>query len=249
MAGSSALSGFSLLFSGAARPDPAALTHLLQVDPQAARTFAISYYPDPSEGWLELLSHGLTYELGGLAPAPGGEAPEVVHCYGFAPQAPVPQGEWIGLMPGRHLSGGQNLQPVVRSMAAIVLSLLALEGVRGVSWGPARTLLAPDYVRRAFGAWLEGGAFPALGLTALARDDSGAMLSEGLSFFTGQEVRIDPILAENPVAAGKIAIRLIHSLVGGWEVKTPVEITGPQGERLGVAPAANGRVLQVWRAH
>jgi len=243
------LSGFGLLFPGGSRPDAPAIARLLQSDPQAARAFAIAHRPDPEEGWLELLSHGLTFELAGLAPAPGGEAPELAHRYGFAPQSALPEGEWLSLTAGRHLSGGRNLQPVVRSMAAILLGLLALDGLLAVAWGPARTVLAPDYARRALGAWLAGGAFPALGLTALVRDESGAMLSEGLGFFTGQELRIDPILAQNPATAGKIAIRLIHSLVDGWKVEAPVEIAGPQGERLGVEPAANGRILQVWRAH
>ena len=197
---------------------------------------------------MELLSHGLTFDLAGLGPVPA-RAPELAHRYGFAMPTPVLSGEWVSLVPGRHLSGGGHLLPVVRSMADIVLGLLGLDGVMAVAWGPARTAMAPDYARRALGAWLSGGAFPALGLTALVRDEAGAMLTEGLGFFTGQELRIDPILAENPATAGKIAIRLIHSLVGGWQVRSPVEIAGPQGERLGVEPAANGRVLQVWRAH
>jgi hypothetical protein len=73
------------------------------------------------------------------------------------------------------------------------------------------------------------------------------MVSEGLGFFTGQELQIDPILARNPAAAGKVAVRLIHSLVDGWQVQSPVEIAGPDGDRLGVEPSANGRTLRIWR--
>lgn len=159
----------------------------------------------------------------------------------------MPAGEWLALGTGQHLAGGENLLPVVRAMAGVVQALLALPGASAVAWGPARSVLSPEYFRRAVGAWLAGGAFPALGLTALVKDASGAMNSEGLSFFTGQELRIDPILASNPAAAGKIAIRLIHSLVSGWSVPSPTEIAGPSGEVLGVEPTGNGRILRVWK--
>jgi hypothetical protein len=241
------LSGFSLLFPVDGRPDCAAIARLLHSNPQAARSFSISHLPDSSEGWLELLANGLTFDLAGLAPAPARPAPPLAHSYGFAGPSSVPAGEWISIAAGQHLVGGQNLVPVVRGMAAVVLALLELSGAAAVAWGPARSVLSPDYFRRAVGAWLGGGAFPALGLTALLRDPSGAMISEGLGFFTAQELRIDPILARNPASAGKIAIRLIHSLVSGWSVSSPTEIVGPSGERLGVEPTANGRILRVWQ--
>jgi hypothetical protein len=39
--------------------------------------------------------------------------------------------------------------------------------------------------------------------------------------------------AKQPGLAGKIAVRLIHSLVGGWKVVEPVEVEGPEGDILG----------------
>ena len=244
----SPLSGFSVLFSAGARPDLAVLDALLRADADVARAFSISHRPDEA-GWVEVLANGLTFDLRGLSPEQGVAAPVLAHAYGFPAIEAVPAGEWIDITVGRHLSGGHNLVPVVRAMASVALALLAVPGVAAVAWRPARTVLSPDYFRRAVGAWLGGGAFPALGMTALVRDPSGAMVSEGLTFFTGQELRIDPIVARNPATAGKIAIRLIHSLVSGWSVPSAAEIAGPDGERLGVEPTDSGRVLRVWKAH
>jgi len=243
------LSGFSLLFPVGGRPDCAIVAQLPQNSPAAAQTYSVSYQPEPQAGWLELLANGLTYDLTGLAPAAPAFAPPIAHAYGFPSASAVPEGEWLAINAGQHLVGGQNLLPVVRAMAAIAQALLALPSATAIAWGPARSVLSPDYFRRAVGAWLGGGAFPALGLAALTRDPSGAMLSEGLSFFTGQELRIDPIVARDPASAGKIAIRLIHSLVSGWSVESPTEIAGPSGERLGIEPTANGRILRVWQTH
>ncbi|KAH2819199.1 hypothetical protein KXV85_003561, partial [Aspergillus fumigatus] len=44
--------------------------------------------------------------------------------------------------------------------------------------------------------------------------------------------------------AGKIALRLIHSLVEGWRVDGPVEVQGPDGEMLGVYPEEGGKILR-----
>jgi hypothetical protein len=245
----SSFSGFSLIFDPGFRPDATTIAQHLAKDSDAAKAFTISFTPNPPQDWVELLSHGLTFDLTGLAPGEGKTLPDIAHAYGLAQSITqaITQGESVTIAPGRHLSGGQNLLPVVRAMADIALGLSRLPGLQAICWGAAQTALSPDYFRRAIGAWLDGGAFPALGLTALVRDPSGAMLSHGLSFFTGQELRIDPILARNPAAAGKIAIRLIHSLVSGWTVQSPEEIAGPEGQRLGVEPSANGREIRVWQ--
>jgi hypothetical protein len=81
-------------------------------------------------------------------------------CLWFALCRSLPEGEWISLLPGQHLSGGQNLVPVVRAMAAAALALAGLPGVAAVAWGPARTVLSPEYFRRCVGAWLAVGPFP-----------------------------------------------------------------------------------------
>lgn len=242
--------GFSLLFPVALRPgaaDVAGLARESRHTSSSGNAFAISHRPPDAEGWVELLAHGLTFDLVGLAPADPAPVPQIAHAYGLPAADSLPEGEWISLLPGQHLSGGQNLVPVVRAMAAAALALAGLPGVAAVAWGPGRTVLSPEYFRRSVGGWLAGGAFPALGLTALLRDENGAIVSEGLGFFTGQELRVDPILARSPAAAAKIAVRLIHSLVDGWQVQSPVEIAGPDGDRLGVEPSANGRTLRIWR--
>jgi hypothetical protein len=251
MTGSDASSsGFSLIFAPGKRPSVNDIADLLTRDADAARAFAITHRPAASEGWVELLANGLTFDVSGLSPTMPAVMPDIRHRYGFPPNAPTDiAGQSIEISPGDHLSGGKNLVPVVRGMAGVVVALLGLPGVLAVVWGPSQTIMPIDYFRRAIGAWLAGGAFPALGLTALTRDPSGAIVSEGLRFFTGQELRIEPIVAKDPAAAGKVAIRLIHSLIGGWAVQSPVEFAGPDGERLCVEPTGNGRFLRVWRTH
>ena len=53
---------------------------------------------------------------------------------------------------------------------------------------PARTAIEPELFVRSVDAWLGGGAFPALGLVALTDTPEGGLISEGLTFFAGQEI-------------------------------------------------------------
>jgi hypothetical protein len=73
------------------------------------------------------------------------------------------------------------------------------------------------------------------------------MQSEGLALFTGQELRIEPELAEDKAAAAKIAVRLIDLLVAEGTLAAPRRIAGADGSPLRLEPSANGRFVRVWR--
>ena len=242
--GGNSPSGLSLIFGAGHRPNADDVARLAEHG--GARAFSISHRPGTYDGWLELLVHGLTFDLVGLAPAACAPPAAVAHHYGFADGA-VPAGEAIWLRPGAHLSGGENLLPVVRAAAALGAALAGLPGGSALVWHPARTAVEPGWFRRTVDEWLAGGGFPALGLTALVRENDGAVRSEGLAFFTGQELRLEMPGGSDSSRSGKIAVRLIHTLVEDGAVLSGVEFQGPDGERLRAEPADNGRVLRVWQ--
>ena len=93
--------------------------------------------------------------------------------------------------------------------------------------------------------WLALGS--ALLSAALVLGEDGAFRSEGLAFLLGQELRLDSLADGDSARDGKIAARLIHTLVEEGAVLEPAEFTGPGGERLRAQPTDNGRVLRVWQ--
>ncbi len=182
----------------------------------------------------------------GLAPAPAEVFPAIRHRYGL-PEGGDGEYQAIGLYAGAHLGESANLLPVVRVMTGLAVALFALPQARAVVWHPAGTAIEAGQFKQAIDAWLAGGAFPALGLTALVREGDGAMRSEGLAFFTGQELRVEPTCGETLGDLGKIAVRLVHRLVDSEPVQSRQNITGPNGERLLAEPREGGRVVRVWR--
>ncbi|MDE1915996.1 MAG: hypothetical protein KGJ57_08030 [Sphingomonadales bacterium] len=237
--------GLALLFEPRTRPT---LHDIAAVLAQGAGTdggIAISHRPDPRDGWVELLCRGLTFDLAGLAPGQGEPWPEVAYDYDLPGACDVMQGEVLTLTVGQHLAGGGHLLPVVRAQMEVALGLLALPGLRAVVWQPAAIAMSAGHFSRVLSPWLNGGPFPALGLTYLTRSADGTMVSHGLSFFTGQELSLAPMPGRADADLGKLAVRLIHKLVDSAPIETPCDIIGPDGEVLFIEPVENGHRLRV----
>ena len=242
--------GLTLLFpvvgeAGApGRPDADAVSAM------AARSgaivpFSVSHRPADHPYWIELLALGLTFDLRGLAPGIGAHVTKPGHAFGL-PLDEVSGLEAVVLRPGPHLASAGALIPVVRTMAALGCELAALPGLRGIGWEPGGTVMAPDYFRRTVGAWLDGGAFPALGLTALSRSPQGAMRSVGLNFFLGHELELAPLAGESAADTARTAVRLIHDLVENGTY-SPGDHHGPQGEILHCSFNTDLTLLQIRR--
>ena len=194
-----------------------------------------------------LLANGLTFDVTGLAPQPPIEVPVSVHSFGMAPGKDIARFQAVMIEPGPHLAAGGAMFPVVRTMAMIAAHLAQLEGVQAVAWHPARAVSEADYFRRSVLRWIEGGAFPGLGLTALVPTSAGGLQSEGLALFTGQELRLRADVAADRAEGAKIALRLLSWLVEHGRITESFSFTGPAGETLLLEPVDNFGIVEVWR--
>lgn len=157
----------------------------------------------------------------------------------------MPAGEVVALTTGPHLAGGAALMPVLRGLAALGARLAKLPGVKAVVWTPASAWVAPDLFCRAVAEWLVGGAFPSLVLVALEREPNGAMISRGLDYLTGQELRFEPDKRIQTAAMARLAVRLIHELVQLGPLREERDFVGPAGEHLLAVPVRNGTQVRV----
>ena len=137
--------------------------------------------------------------------------------------------------------------PVVRSLAWLAARLADLPGARAVAWHPARNWCEAAHFRDSVLRWIEGGVFPGLGLASLVPAPDGGLQSQGLALFTGQELRLEPELAEDRAAGAKIALRLMHWLVEHGRLDAPERLPGPDGQTLRLEPSENARFVRVWR--
>ncbi|MDC8753178.1 hypothetical protein OIK40_00820 [Erythrobacter sp. sf7] len=220
---------------------------LVAADGEHLRTTKAASGP-PDELWLELLREGLTFDLRGLAPGAACPAPEIAHRLDLAPIAGNVAFESLVIAPGPHLSGGERSMPVLKGMLALARDLTQhFDDLQAVYWEPSRSAIGRRFFESVVTAWLEGGAFPALGLTAFEEAPDGALQTVGLDLWIDQELRIEPPLATDKVAGTRLGVRLINHLVIVGGLDQSERIMAPDGTRLVMQASRNSQFIRVRR--
>jgi hypothetical protein len=200
------------------------------------------------EMWLELLRDGLTFDLRGLAPGPCSVAPPIIHRFDFAPGEGEHQLEALAILPGPHLAGGERSMPVMKAMLALARDLTQhFPDLLAIHWAPSHSAIGRRFFESVITAWLDGGAFPALGLTAFEETHDGALQSIGLADWIGQEVRIEPPLTNDKIAATRLGVRLVNQLVIVGGLDESERIIAPDGTRLVMQTSRNSQFIRVRR--
>lgn len=246
-----ALHDFTKVFSGVSvsfDPSEAPPLQLVSADGLDVKQRAVTAEASNDTVWLELLCDGLTFDLLGLAPGDGSAFPEIEHRFDLERSPGAFRYEIMQLEPGQNLKGGESSVPVARSMIGLARDLTQhFENLEAISWPHAKTAMGRRYFESISTAWLEGGAFPALGLTAFREAIDGALQSVGLDFWIGQELRIEQPLAADKVAATRIGVRIINQLILVGGLEDSERIMAPDGTRLVMRPSRNGKFIRVWR--
>ncbi|MEP1423116.1 MAG: hypothetical protein ABJK59_15225 [Erythrobacter sp.] len=198
--------------------------------------------------WVEFVRDGLTFDLAGLAPGHPSDAPQVSHRFDLTQLPAKDDYEALHLTPGHHLAGGERLIPIAKSLLGLARDLVDhFDELACVVWPPAGSAIGHQFFESIVTAWLDGGPFPALGLTAFREAVDGALQSEGLDFWIGQELRIEPPLSSDKVTATRLGVRLINQMVLVGGVETSERVVAPDGNRLLMRPSRNGKFVRVWR--
>lgn len=188
-----------------------------------------------SGNWLELIADGLVFDLTGLAPGRTLVAPAPRHELGIAIDASA-DCEAIGLAPGHHLAGAVNTKPVVRTLLRIATELAEnLANALGAMWLPGGTVVDRTMFLRAIDGWLAGGPFPADSLMGYSWQADGSLVSDGLAFFAGREVLLDPRLCADPAAAVRLLVPLVEHLVDNRIVVGQEMVTLDDGSTIRLA--------------
>lgn len=214
----------------------------MRVLSQQDGSFAVSHLPDAELDWLELLVDGLTFDLSGLsADLSLCPAPDNLFDVDLASDQLV---STIKLSPGPHISAASAIPGVVAAHFRLLCALAQLSGVVGVGWAPANSLMSPAYFKRVVTNWLDGGPFPALGIASLKSIDANTLQSEGLSYFTGQEILVETVAGDQQAAA-KLAVRVIDYLVERGPLDREQTIEAPDQGYLLLAPDREKKLIRV----
>lgn len=157
--------------------------------------------------------------------------------------------EIFSIAPSHHVRSAQSSIPIVKMWWLTAAELSAeLKHCVGVIWGPsAERLFVNDFQKQAE-EWTESGAFPASGLVKFVDDLDDGLKTHGLSFFAGQELRIEPELADDRDWAKRLGSRLVQTLIHREKITVAEEFVAPDGSKLKLVPSSNGKFVRAWRA-
>ncbi|MBX7495959.1 hypothetical protein K3172_08860 [Qipengyuania sp. 6B39] len=174
---------------------------------------------------LELLRDGLTFDCLGLGDGPGVDISKPRHLVGSVASPRKAPSEAIGLFPGPHLADGAHSLPVVRTQLSLAVDIMGrFAACVGAMWLPSASLIAADTFSRLVSGWLNGGPFPGPLLIGWTQSDRRTGRTDGLSFFLGRELELEAALNSDRPAAAKLALRLVHELVGRGENDFPAHL-------------------------
>ncbi|TNE59935.1 MAG: hypothetical protein EP341_01785 [Sphingomonadales bacterium] len=196
---------------------------------------------------VEMIRQGLTFDLTGFLP--GAAAPWQNSEFRFDCDANLNSEalEAVRLGPGAHLAGGKSSLPILRGLLGLARDMvLHFNAITAVQWLPSTSLIGRRYFESTTTAWLDGGAFPALGLIAYRPSIDGGLQSVGLNFLIGQEIRIEPMLVNDNVSGTRLAVRLANQLVLTGPVTAIERYIGPNSEQITLEPSPNRKFIRVW---
>lgn len=198
--------------------------------------------------WLELLRDGLMFDLCGLSAGDAIPFSTIEHKFDLEKVPSAALYEALNLRPGHHLAGGERSMPVVKGMIALARDLVHhFEDIDAIVWPPSSSAIGPRFFESISTSWLEGGPFPALGLTAFKETIDGAIQSIGLDFWIDQELRIEPPLSLDRVSATRLGVRLVNQLILVGGIDGSERIVAPDGNVLVMRASRNGKFVRVGR--
>lgn len=176
------------------------------------------------------------------------DLPVIIHQFDMAEMPDPSECDPIQLLPGPHVSAGGNSLPVAKALVGLASDLLChFDDLVAVVWPPSNSVIGRRFFESTTSAWISGGPFPALGLTAFRETLDGAVQSVGLEYWIGQEIRIEPPLSADPVAATRLGVRLVNQLVILGGIEGSERIVGPDGSRLLLTLSRNQKFIRVSR--
>ncbi len=214
--------------------------------PVLATGDALDNLSEPHSLSVQLLHGGLTFDLG--FPTDGQDDALPSNLINFDCDWPVEAGfsGVLQLRPGYHIGSGANSLPIMRSFMELARDfVLHFKQISAIIWPPANSVIGRRYFDSSISAWLERGIFPPRGLVAFQEATNGEFCSLGLDFFVGQELRIAAGLMDDTASPGGLSARLVNQLVLSGPATEQQELIAPNGRRVSLIPAEEGKVLLV----
>jgi hypothetical protein len=152
----------------------------------------------------------------------------------------------IGLWLGEHLENGRHLPSINRALLKVAKILGQAVSATHICWHPARQSIDFGHFEEAVDDYLAGGPTPILIQIAITKNTDSALQTQGLSYFSNQEITLaeTPNLSESE--ALKRLVRISHDIAINGKIDNVLEVDGlDKGERITFKPSRDSSELAI----
>jgi hypothetical protein len=151
----------------------------------------------------------------------------------------------INISLGEHVAGGERVPAIMQALLGLAQKLGAALNAQGIVWHPANIVSGFSYFSEVVSDYLAGGAFPVLTLVNFKVDRLGIVHSNGLAFFSGQELQVANSAMDQTEIMRRV-VRIVHDIAVNGPVTEVVKLDGiEKGEVLELLPLSDCGVLEM----
>lgn len=150
---------------------------------------------------------------------------------------PSPKDSGIGIAPRDNITSAKHMLEVNHRLLLLGKWIGESLNATAAVWIPSRRLASFAYYLDSVEQYLSGGPFPALFQTSFLESKDGSLITTGLSYFSGQEIRLTAPPGYNETQITERMVRIIDDMVNHGKIDNPARSDGMvQGETLFFSP-------------
>jgi hypothetical protein len=152
---------------------------------------------------------------------------------------------FIAVALGDQVGSGRISPSIVKQMLTLSVALGEELDCNAVLWHPSQIVTGFSYFSEAVEQYTSGGPFPVLAFVDFAFANDGSLVTTGLSWLSGQELKLEKSTLP-AMEMMRRAVRISHDIACNGAIDVAMEIDGlDHGERMNLVPSANGQKLHV----
>lgn len=165
------------------------------------------------------------------------------HIFCNAPEQQMPA---IGVALSDHIANAKHDSTVNRTFLELARIIGEALNATSVIWQPAKLHIGFEYFVEASDQYITGGPFPVLIQIAISESPKGTFHTSGLSYFSGQEMRLSAPATYPARQVIKRLVRIAHDIATNGKIDTPTEAQGfVPGETLSLNPSADHHIVDI----
>ena len=152
----------------------------------------------------------------------------------------------IGIAYGNHIIGGKHTKAINQAILRLARNLGEYFSASTIIWLPAPVHCEFTFFKQITSQYEDGGPFPVLAQIAISESFNNILITSGLIYFAGQEIKLNTSKGYDPNAAMKTLVRIAHDIASNGKIDNFLITEGlTSGEIITFSPLENQNIVEI----